>query len=180
MKIQTNKKPIAIIIVSILVAGIIGGSAYAIVKTVSNDNATNQSEQTTAPDKEVVEPPQGATSNSGVKNEDGTTVNDATNTAPHTDVSVVIVDASQYDDTFEIRAYANAVESGTCTYTFSKGAVTFQKEAVASTSATTSSCATFNVPTTDFPETGEWNLTVTYTSASDKYSGSATQTVTIK
>lgn len=90
-------------------------------------------------------------------------------------VNVVVVDASQYSDVVEVRVYAQAVADGKCTFEFSNGSKgTLSKQAVAKAGANTTQCTTIDVPVTDFPTKGSWQLSVTYTSDDGKLEGSAT------
>jgi hypothetical protein len=77
---------------------------------------------------------------------------------------VVIVDASQYEDTVEVRAFAaNVVEDGTCTITFTKDSKSFSKQVPASADASTSPCIALTVPVAEFGISGAWSVTVNYT-----------------
>lgn len=94
--------------------------------------------------------------------------------------NVIIVDASQYSDEIEVRAFAsNVLENGTCNYSFSlAGQTTITKETTAYADASTTPCITLTVPRAVFAVSGEWQLTVAFSSAN--YKGSATQKVVIK
>ncbi len=92
---------------------------------------------------------------------------------------VVIVDASQYEDEIEVRAFvANVLEIGTCTYIFKNGASTITKSQSAYPDASTTPCTTLVVPRAEFANPGSWNLTVTFESTTVK--GSKTQEVVIE
>ena len=116
------------------------------------------------------------------KPDDSAKTDDSVDTTPPTSnsIPVTIVDASQYGDQFEIRAYADMVEDGACTFTFTKGTASFKKESVATVGPSTSSCKTVDISISDFGATGDWQLSVAYKSDSGKYSGSTTKTITIK
>lgn len=93
--------------------------------------------------------------------------------------NVVIVDATQYDNEIEVRAFAsNILESGTCTYEFRNGQQSVQKSQPAYPDASTSPCTTLTIPRSEFSIAGKWNMTVTYASSSSR--GSATQEIEIK
>jgi hypothetical protein len=80
-----------------------------------------------------------------------------------TTAEVVIVDASQYEDIVEVRAFAaNVVENGTCTITFTKDTESFSKEVPASADASTSPCIALTVPITEFGISGTWSVAVNY------------------
>jgi hypothetical protein len=66
------------------------------------------------------------------------------------------------------------VASGTCTFTFTSGQVSFYKDTSTSPSASTSSCATLTLNNSDFPSPGTWQLVVSFTSGN--ITGSSTQT----
>ena len=78
-------------------------------------------------------------------------------------VDVVIVDADQYGNEIEVRAFvANLVENGTCTIRFSKDATYFDKEVPAYSDASTTPCVTLTVPRQEFASAGTWDVTITY------------------
>lgn len=96
----------------------------------------------------------------------------------NSNVSVVIVDASKYDQIFEIRAYAdNVVEDGVCTYTLTSGDTTIKKETEATSSASTSSCKTLDIDINELSTSNSWNLTIEYTSSSNSYYGETSTTI---
>lgn len=94
-------------------------------------------------------------------------------------VSVFIIDASQYNDIVEVRAYADTPYSGTCHYTFSNGQQSFTKTTTTTTSATTNYCATLDVNRNEFTASGNWTVTVQYVSTSGNQNGTATKTIII-
>jgi hypothetical protein len=102
--------------------------------------------------------------------------NDITHgTTPSKSVGVVIVDASQYGSTVEVRSYANTISNGTCTFTFSRaGYSAIVRQTAATSGASTSSCGTLDLAASVFPAHGSWNCIVSYASADGKYSGSST------
>lgn len=92
---------------------------------------------------------------------------------------VVIVDASQYENTVEVRAFiSNLLEDGTCTFTFRNGNNVFKKSQPAIPDASTTPCTALTVSREEFVQAGKWNLTVTYESKTVE--GSNTQEVLIK
>lgn len=108
------------------------------------------------------------------------TTNNRAQTIDKTKTSVVIVDAAQYGETIEVRAYANEVSaSGTCTFTFSKGDATVVRGSASSPSAQTTSCATLTMPVSAFATRGDWSLVVKYASSSSNGESDA-KTVTVK
>jgi hypothetical protein len=79
--------------------------------------------------------------------------------------SVVIVDAKQYEQEIEVRAFvSNVIQDGICTITFSKNSQTIEKTVKANADATTSPCTTLKVARSEFKETGVWNVEINYTS----------------
>ena len=178
-KIKTHKKGkiIAIIAAVLLIGG--SAAAYFIVKNQSSQSgSTSDSTQSSGSSStnSSNSTASGSTSNKGNDvNNSGST----TNAASSQDVKLVIVDASMYSGTFEVRAYANAIEDGTCTYLFTSGSNNFTKETAATAGSSTTSCATLDVPTSSFPSTGQWNLTITYKSKSGNYSGSIATSIEV-
>jgi len=183
-KIQKNnkKKLLSIVTIAVVVLLLGGYTSAAYINNLwpfmpsvgdgSNDNTT-QSANSTESINETTTNPTSSSSKDNIDN--ATTPQDVDN------VSVVIVDAGQYERTVEVRAYINGVveSDGICTYSFTQGASTLTRQTTPSPSADTTSCATLSVNTPDFPALGTWNLIVSYKSA--KFSGtSSTRTVEIK
>ena len=103
----------------------------------------------------------------------------ATTYTPSTSVQVVIVDASQYGATVEVRAYASALENGQCEITFTHGQTSLKKQVTATPGPSTTSCATLSVPRSEFAAAGTWEIVVQYRSSSGAFSGSTKQSITI-
>lgn len=83
--------------------------------------------------------------------------------------SVVITDASQYDETIEVRSFIpDYYEDGTCTITFTKGTSSFRKETPAYRDARTTICTNPLIKRSEFPQPGTWTVQVTYESANAK------------
>jgi hypothetical protein len=84
-----------------------------------------------------------------------------------TTVSILITDASQYNDTIEVRAYTPDVyeSDGTCTYVFTKGISKITKSVASAKDAKTTYCPTLNVPRSDFDSAGNWSLDLSYKSS---------------
>ncbi len=102
---------------------------------------------------------------------------DATPTSDN--VSVVIVDANQYEEVVEVRAFvANTLKDGTCTYIFKKDNNTIEKTTPAYADASSTPCITLTVNRSEFISPGTWNLTVNYTS--QNLQGSESTTLEIK
>lgn len=80
-------------------------------------------------------------------------------------VSIVVVDASQYDQQIEVRAFVSGVveNGGTCTYVFTNSTTTLTKQTKAAADATTTRCPTLNISRSEF-SAGNWSVTVSYKS----------------
>lgn len=99
------------------------------------------------------------------------------------DVKITIVDASQYDQEFEVRAYVAGTLSneGTCTVTFTKdGNRTVTKSVSAAPNVSNMSCATAKIPVSDFQSKGDWSLVVSYQSNNGVVGQGNPTTVSIK
>ena len=95
------------------------------------------------------------------------------------EADVVIVDASQYDQEVEIRAFiSNAVQNGTCTYTFKLNDTSFVRSMPAQADASTTPCITLTLARSDFNTSGNWNVTVRF--ESDSYMGEKSSVLEIK
>lgn len=87
--------------------------------------------------------------------------------------NVVIVDASQYDDIVEVRAFVNNhIQDGTCRYRFQRGNQTINKQLEAHADASTTVCPALEVNRSEFRSAGTWSVTVTYESSGAKGSQS--------
>lgn len=82
-------------------------------------------------------------------------------------VTPVLVDASQYEDTIEVRAYVPGIteNGGTCTVTMTLGAQKVTKQVGGTADATTTRCQNLNLPRSTFPQAGTWDVAVAYASA---------------
>lgn len=174
MKVISNKIHRHTILKIFLCIAIIGFIILVLVYSISNYHNTNKNTQYKANSS------QGAAGTTTYSQSSKT--NDDTYTVPETssDIPLTIVDASQYNGQFEVRAYANIDENGTCTFTFTKGTKSLKKESIATGGPITSSCQTIDVPTSDLGDVGDWQLNISYISNSRKYSGSTVKTITIK
>ena len=109
-----------------------------------------------------------------------TIVNNDGNNNPINEANVVIVDASQYDDEIEVRAFvSNIIEEGTCEFVFSNASDSFVKSTTAKPDASTTPCVSLIVPRSEFKTPGEWNITVNYSGASSDTEGSNETTFTV-
>jgi hypothetical protein len=94
-------------------------------------------------------------------------------------VSVAIVDASQYDDVIEVRAYVQGViKAGKCIAVFTKDGQTVSKTVDAFIDARNTQCEEIDIDRSEFPSSGDWKLVVKY--KSENYAGSSgVETVSI-
>lgn len=101
------------------------------------------------------------------------------NSTTKNEVSLIIVDANQYDNEVEVRAFvSNIIQDGTCTYTFTKdGSDTITKSSPAFADASSTPCVTLQINQSEFQNTGIWDLEVTYTNEVNE--GSANTTIEI-
>lgn len=85
---------------------------------------------------------------------------------PSQTANVVVVDAGQYGQTIEVRAFiSNLIKPGQCTATFTKGQETITRSSLAAEDATTTQCRPINIDRSSFTSSGAWSLIVSYTSA---------------
>lgn len=95
-------------------------------------------------------------------------------------VTIVISDASQYDNVVEVRSFIhNHIQEGICTFAFRKGNHLVKKEMPAFPDASTTICNNPNIARSEFPVTGDWELIVSY-SSTDATGQSSAQTVRIR
>lgn len=101
--------------------------------------------------------------------EDSTKKEDTPTPTPSglTSVTPVIVDASQYDNQIEVRAYTSGIfeDGGTCTITFTHGTLKVTKQVAASKDATTTRCTNLDVDRAEFQQPGQWTAIVSYSSS---------------
>lgn len=174
-KLHKNSKKKFIIPLVIVLAIIALGAAAGVVCAMNRNNpAADQSKQEKSGSNENTIIP-----DTNDPNDKPDTDSDASPKPPSDNVGVVIVDASQYDNIFEIRAYANATESGTCSYTFTSGSKTVTKQTDANSGPSTASCNTLEVPVSELG-IGTWDITIDYASTSKNYTGTTKLTATIK
>lgn len=83
----------------------------------------------------------------------------------------VITNASQSG----VNSYISGVfeEGGTCTATYIQGAAKFTKGSIGFADATTTNCAPISTTRSDFPASGEWLVTIMYSSAAAEGSSAA-------
>ena len=169
---RKNKKTLIIplLVIVFIVIVIVIGMLWA--KNNNPQSTSTNNQNTTQADKDT-----NNTANS--ETEKDNTSSDASPKPPSDTVGVIVVDASQYDNIFEVRAYANATEAGTCTYTFAKDGKVITKKSNANSGPSTASCETLDVPVAELSK-GNWDLTIKYTSTSNSFTGSTKATISIK
>jgi hypothetical protein len=183
MKIQKKKKtPRTVFVVMLIVAFILaGGASYWYLDTNGffghSDNETpKQSGNNTADDNDIT---------------DDTTIDDkkGNDDKPPIDVDetgkkvaqIVIVDASQYGNTFEVRAGITNLteENGRCEFIFTQNGLELIRTSDAIFTGTGTDCQTLEIPIKNFPAKGKWEMVVKYTSVTASGS-SQTKTVMVE
>lgn len=94
-------------------------------------------------------------------------------------VSVIITDASQYDNKVEVRSFIpNHFHDGTCIIKFTKLNYELTKKTPAYRDVSSTICTNPDISRSEFQENGDWKVEVKYESE-DAEGVSETQTVTI-
>lgn len=156
-KVSNKKKYLLIGLVVVLLAG--GGAlAYSQLRGDSTDK--KDSINYNPPTKEEKK----AADTQKEKNIEREQTED--NPKPISKADITIVDASQYGDTVEIRAYISNIleDGGTCTAKLTNGNQTITRTNQSFKDATTTQCGALNIPRSEFNSTGTWQLTMSYTS----------------
>jgi hypothetical protein len=166
-KLTKNRKN-PLLIISVLFFA----SAFFLLKITNKTNPIKNSEkndqQVTRPVNSIdYGPPTDEEANAGDEQKKIILEKESTNNIPSKTIDLVIVDASQYGSEIEIRAFVpNHTENGSCVFLFSKeGQQDIQKTMPATADASTTTCMTLTVPTSEYPVSGKWNLAITYTSS---------------
>jgi hypothetical protein len=100
---------------------------------------------------------------------------------PAVEASVVIVDAGQYDEDIEVRAFvSNVIKDGECTYIFtSDTGTTLEKKTLAYADASTTPCITLKLQRSEFSSGGTWNVKVKYTDTGSTITGNTSKNLEI-
>ena len=99
--------------------------------------------------------------------------------APPSTATVVVARAEQNGDTIEVAAsITNVYKDGTCTFKLVQGSNSLTKITAAYRDVSTTICTNPLIPRSEFPTTGDWQVTVSYKS-SDGISGQS-ESKTIK
>jgi hypothetical protein len=82
-------------------------------------------------------------------------------------VAPVITNVGQSGDDIRIMGYVAGIfeDNGTCTATFTRGSLTVTRTSDGFTNVSTTDCAPISAPGSAFPEGGEWQVILSYTSA---------------
>ncbi len=90
-------------------------------------------------------------------------------------VTPVLVDASQYDNEIEVRAYIPSIieDGGTCSVTITKDNLKVTKTSSGEKDATTTRCGNIVIPRSEFKEYGKWSVVISYSSSSSQGSSAA-------
>ncbi len=113
------------------------------------------------------------------ENKDKLSDQPSTAPAPKGSATVVIARSEQYSD-IEITAYVSNLfeDGGTCTLTLKNGSHTISRQSTGFQDARKTTCPAFSIPRSEFPVTGAWKITVSYSSAAAN--GSAEGSVTVQ
>lgn len=173
-------KKVIIIISAVFLLGVIGFFSF----TNQHNSKTTEVSQNKAAKGNTAENTKTNVRNDDTSNSAKLGSNQPTTTAAPADgskksVTVFIVDASQYDNTVEVRAYVSGVvESGVCNVVFTQGTSKITKQVAATANASSTVCATLDVPLSEFSGRGTWNVTVSY--SSDTSVGSTSKDIILK
>ena len=173
MKIRKNTSKTVLIVVLIVLFVVAGGAGYWYLDT---NGFFGHKDKTTEQEKKPVtdETSDNSTNDQTSVDEVGDSDSKGVEKPPvEVDMNgkkkavVNIVDASQYDDTFEVRAGVTNLteENGKCEFIFTKGSQTLTRSTKAIFSGTRIDCETLDIPVVDFPSRGEWQMIVKYLSA---------------
>jgi hypothetical protein len=186
MKIQKKKRVKGALIIALVVVFVLaGGATYWYLD--SNGFFGRNDDKKTQNASKSEDAPAGQIDNETTTDSDSDKKGNNDKPPVETDSSgkkvaqIVIVDASQYDNIFEVRAGVNnlAEDNGTCEFTFTRGNNSLSYTSAAIFSGTGIDCQTIDIPVEDFTPKGEWQMVVKYTSPTSAGS-SQTKKVMIK
>ncbi len=103
--------------------------------------------------------------------------NSSTTTSSGQAVTPTIVDATQYGNDIEVRAFIPGIveEGGTCTVTLTKGAESIKRDSAGIANTSDTQCSAFVIPRSAFSSAGDWSAVVSYKSGA--HQGSSTTKV---
>jgi hypothetical protein len=106
---------------------------------------------------------------------------DTTNPTP-ANVTPIVVDAGQYDQLVEVRAFVPGIyeDGGTCTATLTKQNLKLVKQSGAFKDATTTQCHPIIINRSEFSEAGMWTLVLSYAHSSGSNGSSAPRDVEVR
>lgn len=195
MKINNKNHPIKSIIIPVIFLLIVIATGYGVFSYLNKslpfsdksshsvDNSTTKSSQSTNSGSSSNAKTSTSTTDQNTATNSKANANSASSSSTSStsdaqrNLNFVFVDAGQYNQVFEIRAYVNELsKDGTCTYTFTKGTLNVVKTVSTTIGSTTTSCNTLDINISDFPSTGSWQLSASYKSTT----GHATATKTVE
>ncbi|MDQ3123750.1 MAG: hypothetical protein M3Q14_03660 [bacterium] len=178
MKNKHRKKGIITsLIIIFLAAGIFTWAVFFSsnpVTTPNSENSINYGPPT------VEEKAAGDRQKQQIDEEQNNTDNSPLDNSSKKSVSVIITDASQYEDIIEVRSFIpDYFQDGTCTIVFRKDNLTLTKTAPAYKDISTTICTNPEIKRSEFATSGEWQVTVSYESTNAKGT-SETQIIKLK
>ncbi len=185
-----NKKPVSILFVGALCLAValwvLSQGSSKTTPTTSPQDAVEQTVQSQQNDDTVDKNPNSSAptteekqAGDAIKQQDTGNETQTTPAPAQDTATVIIVDAAQYGQEIEARAFvSDALQDGTCTYRFERGNETIEKTVDAFADASTTPCVNVFVPRSEFGSAGEWTMTVTY--ASGILEGSASKTLLLE
>jgi hypothetical protein len=168
MKNKKGSKKLVVIGIIVVIAFAVGGAVFLWMR--SSEKPANNSDDNTF-GKVNYDPPtdEDKAYNDRIKEQLGNESQDQNND-PNTkkNVSVTVVDASQYGSAVEVRAFIPGIteSGGECTFTFTNGTNQVVRKSAAHAEAQTTPCANLSVDKSTFSPTGAWSLVVSYSSSS--------------
>lgn len=152
-----SKKAVFIILAIILLAGAATGAHYLLA---DNSETLKSSSKYTPPTKE--EKQQVEDHKDQLEKE-----NDQPGAPESSATSVIITYANQQDQSIIVSSYVNGIieQGGTCTVKLTKAAQDIVRSATALLDAKHTTCPTITIPRSDFSESGDWSLIVSYNSS---------------
>jgi len=142
--------------------------SLAIITTIyftsqhNNGQNSDQVKQNNNPTTNTPATPDGTNDNNSIKQ--NTTDSQTNNNETPTPISASITAATQNGSLLQIRVLIdNISNSGTCTLNLTKGSLSKTYSVGVQASASSSTCAGFDINTSDLGSTGEWNADITIT-----------------
>jgi len=166
MKIKQKKVSKKIIIISTVAVIIIGSTAYA-VYAQSNKDKTKPHKPITYSGPSEQDKKDAQDNKANVAKRQQIEQQAQQQTSSKKQVTPVITNANQNGQQVTITAYIAGVfeDGGTCTMVASKGSTTVTRTTKGFADATTTSCSPFFIDRSVFPESGVWDIKITYSSS---------------